>query len=147
MPQSLIRNYIHITFSTKHRQNLIEKNFEDALYQYMAGICKNLACQPIKIGGYLNHVHILCNLSQKIALMKLLEEVKSHSSLWIKKESPNFYWQNGYGAFSVNPKDVDRVISYIENQRKHHQKKTFEEEYRMFLKRYKIDFDERYVWD
>ena len=89
-------------------------------------------------------------LSKKIALMNLLEVLKSHSSKWIKTKNEslsNFYWQDGYGAFSVNPSQVDIVMAYIENQREHHRKKTFQEEYRAFLKKYKIDYDERYVWD
>ncbi len=82
--------------------------------------------------------------------MKLLEEVKSHSSKWMKTKGSdlkNFYWQNGYGAFSVNPSDLDRVIAYIENQEEHHRKKTFQKEFKAFLKKYKVEYDERYVWD
>ena len=82
--------------------------------------------------------------------MKLVEEVKSHSSSWIKTkgtEYKDFYWQNGYGAFSVNPAQVDTVVAYIANQHEHHSKKTFQEEYRTFLKKYSVAFDERYVWD
>ncbi len=95
-------------------------------------------------------MHILCKLSKKIALIKLLEEVKSHSSKWIKtkgSEFANFYWQDGYGAFSVNPSEVDVVIKYIENQKNHHKTKTFQDEYRQFLKKYQVEFDEKYVWD
>ena len=82
--------------------------------------------------------------------MKLLEEVKAHSSKWIKTKDPRlkkFYWQNGYGAFSVNPAEVDIVIKYIENQKEHHKKKTFQDEYRAFLNKYKVDYDERYIWE
>lgn len=82
--------------------------------------------------------------------MKLLEEVKSHSSKWIKTKSTdlqNFYWQDGYGAFSVNPSEVDRVIRYIERQHEHHAKKSFQDEYRAILKKYQVEYDERYVWD
>ena len=89
-------------------------------------------------------------LSKKIALMKLLEEVKSHSSKWMKTKDDslkNFYWQDGYGAFSVNPAEVDRVIAYIANQHKHHSKKNFQDEYRGILKKYQVEYDERYVWD
>ena len=109
-----------------------------------------MECYSVKIGGYTDHVHILCLLSKKITLMKLLEEVKSHSSKWMKTKGPelkNFYWQDGYGAFSVNPSQIDRVIAYIENQNEHHRKKTSQDEYRAFLKKYKVEFDERYVWD
>lgn len=82
--------------------------------------------------------------------MKLVEEVKSHSSKWIKTKGEgyeNFYWQDGYGAFSVNPSQVDTVIAYIANQHEHHSKKTFQKEYRAFLKKYQVEYEERYVWD
>ena len=150
MGQSLVKNYLHIVFSTKHRQLLISEAIEDELYNYLGGICKALECPSIKIGGYYDHVHILCILSKKITLMKLLEEVKSHSSKWIKTKDvslKNFYWQDGYGAFSVNPAEVDVVIKYIANQKQHHSKVTFQDEYRKFLKKYKVEYDERYVWD
>ena len=150
MGQSLVKNYVHIVFSTKHRQELILPPVEEELHAYLGGTCKKLECQPIKVGGYTDHVHILCMLSKKIALMKLLEEVKSHSSKWIKTKGEayeNFYWQDGYGAFSVNPAEIDVVVNYIANQKEHHRKKTFQEEYRAFLKKYEVEYDERYVWD
>lgn len=89
-------------------------------------------------------------LSKKIALIKLLEELKSHSSRWMKtkdKSLNNFYWQEGYGAFSVNPVEVEIVINYIAKQKEHHRKKSFQDEYRAFLKKYKVDYDERFVWE
>ncbi|MDQ3022350.1 MAG: IS200/IS605 family transposase [Bacteroidota bacterium] len=150
MGQSLVKNYIHIVFSTKHRELFIHPPVEAELHAYLGGICKNLECQPIKVGGYTDHIHILCMLSKKIALMKLLEEVKSHSSKWMKTKGDdlkNFYWQDGYGAFSVSEPEVDAVIKYIENQKEHHEKKTFKDEYISFLKKFNVDYDERYVWD
>jgi len=150
MGQSLVKNYVHLIFSTKHRKHLIYPPIEAELHSYLGGICNNLDCHAIKVGGFTNHVHILCSLSKKIALMKLLEELKSHSSKWIKTKGEaykNFYWQDGYGAFSVNPAEVDRVVTYITNQHEHHTKKTFKEEYRAFLVEYNVEFDERYVWD
>jgi len=150
MGQSLVQNYIHLMFSTKHRKPFITPNIEGELYAYLAGICNNLDCTAIQIGGHLDHVHILCKLSKKVTLIKLLEDVKSHSSKWIKtkgNEFDNFYWQDGYGAFSVNPSEVDVVINYIVNQKNHHQNKSFQDEYRQFLKKYKVEFDEKYVWD
>ena len=116
----------------------------------MAGICANSECHPVKIGGFTNHVHALFLLSKKITLIKIVEEVKSHSSGWIKTKGgayQNFYWQSGYGAFSVNPSEVDTVTAYIENQQEHHRKMTFEEEYRGFMRKYGVEWDERYVWD
>ena len=150
MPQSLVKNFLHITFSTKNRMPTIKTDIKDELYHYLGGICRSIECNPIKVGGYFDHVHILCHLSQKVALMKLIEEVKSHSSKWIKTKGDdfkNFYWQNGYGAFSVNPTELELVIKYIANQHEHHKKMTFQEEYRKFLKKYKVEYDEKYVWD
>ena len=150
MGQSLVKNYIHIVFSTKHRKPMIHPMYEMELHSYLGGICKNLDCQPIKIGGYTDHIHILCMLSKKITLIKLVEEVKSHSSKWMKTKDDflkDFYWQDGYGAFSVNPSEVDVVSAYIANQHEHHCKKTFQDEYKAFLKKYMVEYDERYVWD
>ena len=150
MPQSLSKVYVHIVFSTKNRQNLIDDNIEKSLYEYLGGICKGLECNPIRVGGHKNHVHILCLLSRKVAQMKLLEEIKKQSSKWIKTKGnsyANFYWQDGYGIFSVNPSDTDKVIDYIQNQHEHHKQKSFKDEFRIFLKKYNVEYDERYVWD
>ena len=150
MPQSLVKNYVHITFSTKDRHNLITPVINDELHNYLGGVCKKLDCNPIIVGGHKDHIHILCLLSQKIALMHLLERLKSHSSKWIKSKGEafhNFYWQHGYGGFSVNPTEIEVVVEYIKNQEEHHKKRTFQDEYRAFLKKYNVPYDERYVWD
>lgn len=150
MGQSFVKNYMHIIFSTKHRQALIHPPVESELHAYLGGICNRLECRAISVGGYTDHVHILCLLSKRVTMIKLVEELKSHSSKWMKTKGANygaFYWQNGYGAFSVNPTQIDTVKEYIANQREHHSTTTFQEEYRSFLKKYKVDFDERYVWD
>lgn len=150
MGQSLVKNYIHIVFSTKHREPLIYPPYEQELHSYLGGICNSMECQPIKIGIYTDHIHILCMLSKKVTVMKLLEEIKSHSSIWMKTKEEslkNFYWQDGYGAFSVNPREIDVAIGYIANQHEHHSKKTFQDEFRAFLKEYNVEYDEKYVWD
>ena len=150
MAQSLSKVYVHITFSTKYRQNLIDDHIKTTLFDYLGGICKGLECYPVKVGGHTDHVHVLCLLSKKITQIKLLEELKKQSSKWIKtkgKAYSNFYWQNGYGIFSVNPYEVDVVVNYIKNQGKHHEKIIFQDEFRAFLKKYKVEYDERYVWD
>jgi len=150
MPQSLVKNYLHIIFSTKNRQPLIDSDIEEELFNYLGGICKSLECYPVIVGGHKNHIHILCLLSQKVLLMKLVEELKSHSSKWIKTKGDkyrNFYWQNGYGAFSVNPTEIEVVKTYILNQKEHHRNRTYEEEYLAFLKKYNVDYNERYLWD
>jgi putative transposase len=150
MGQSLVKNYVHLVFSTKFRQALIRPPYEEELYDYLGGICRTLECQPVKIGGCSDHVHMLFMLSKKIALMKLVEEVKSHSSKWIKTKDETlstFYWQDGYGAFSVYPDAVEKVVAYISNQHAHHQNLSFQDEYRAMLKRYQVEYDERCVWD
>jgi len=149
MPQSLSKVYTHIIFSTKHRKNLIDDQIENDLYNYIGGICKLLECNPIQVGGYKNHIHLLCLLSRKIAQMRLIQEVKQGSSKWIKtinEQYADFYWQDGYGVFSVSPENVDIVIEYIKNQHVHHQKMSFKDEFRKFLNQNGINFDERYLW-
>lgn len=150
MAQSLSKVYVHITFSTKNRQHLIKNQVKESLFEYLGGICKGLACNPLKIGGYTDHVHVLCLLSKKITQIKLLEELKKQSSKWIKtkgKEYANFYWQDGYGIFSVNPQEVDKVVYYIMNQHEHHKKQSFKNELRALLNKYKVEYNESYFWD
>lgn len=150
MGQSLTKLITHITFSTKNRLPLIDATVELSLHAYLAEVCNQLECPAIKVGGDVEHVHILCVLSKKIALTDLLEETKKRSSKWIKTQGAayvDFYWQNGYGAFSVNPAEVEVVVRYIEQQHEHHQKVSFQDEYRAFLKKYKVEYNEQYVWD
>jgi putative transposase len=149
MSQSLVKIYVHIVFSTKNRAHLITPSIEDKLHGYLAGICHELECHAIQIGGYRDHIHVLCALSKKIVPINLVEELKSHSSKWIKTQDDaprEFYWQNGYGAFSVSPTELDRAQQYIKNQHEHHKVVSFQDEYRAFLNEYKVSFDERYVW-
>ncbi len=150
MPQSLVRNYVHIVFSTKHRQPMIDKVIAPELYAYMGGIARKLECKLISAGGIEDHVHLLCRVTQKIALMTLVQKVKANSSGWIKGKGvayQNFYWQNGYGAFSVSQSGLEKVIKYIDNQEEHHKKRDFKGEYRGLLKKHEVEYDERYVWD
>ncbi|MCX8532041.1 IS200/IS605 family transposase [Chryseobacterium luquanense] len=150
MSQSLSKIYVHIIFSVKNREPLIQDTIKEELFNYLGGICKNLECNPIQVGGYRDHVHILCILSKKVTLVKLLEDIKSSSSKWIKTKGEmfsNFYWQSGYGAFSVNPTEIEVVKNYIINQQDHHKTKSFQDEYRAFLKKYDVQYNEEYVWD
>ena len=150
MGQSLSKVYVHITFSTKKLIPFIDSAIKLRLHEYLGGICNQLDCIPLQVGGTNDHVHILCLLSKKITQIKLVEEVKKSSSKWIKtidSKYRSFYWQDGYGIFSVNPSEVDIVINYIKNQEEHHKKRTFKEEYLAILKKYKIDFNEDYLWD
>ena len=150
MGQSLSKVYVHITFSTKKHYPFIDENIQDSLFEYLGGVCKGLNCNPIQIGGYRDHVHILCLLSKHVPQTKLLEEVKKNSSKWIKGKRPrysNFYWQDGYAIFSVNPAQLSAVSTYIKAQAEHHTKRSFKDELRMFFMKYNVDFDERYVWE
>ena len=124
MGQSLVNHYIHIIFSTKNREELIIPSIEYELFSYLGGICNRLKCQTVKVGGHLDHVHILCMLSKQITISQLLEDIKSNSSKWIKtkgEDFKNFYWQDGYASFSISRGHVDELIRYIDNlaQRSH----------------------------
>ncbi|MBL1222742.1 IS200/IS605 family transposase [Chryseobacterium sp. L7] len=150
MPQSLVKNYIHIVFSTKHRENFIDDEIEKELFSYIAVLCKDFESPALQIGGTDDHIHILCVLSRKIALMKLVQEIKAHSSKWIKTKGSkyeNFFWQNGYGAFSVGRNEINRVVNYIKNQRLHHKTQEFKNELIEMLDSHNIEYDERYIWD
>jgi REP element-mobilizing transposase RayT len=150
MPQSLAKIIAHITFSTKNRVPCLSKDVQPELHAYMAGILQELDCKPIQIGGVEDHVHVLCLLSKNHAVCKIVEELKKGSSKWIKPKEPElkgFHWQNGYGAFSVSQSRIAGTIDYIVNQTEHHRRVSFQEEFRQFLKRYDVEYDERYVWD
>ncbi len=150
MGQSLVQNYMHIIWSTKYRKPLITREIEKSLHAYLAGTCNKLNSPAITVGGYYDHIHILCSVSKNIAISKFMEQIKKSSSKWIKTKGTqfsNFYWQDGYGAFSVSPSMVNRVTAYIENQHEHHKTHSFKEEFRIFLRNYKMDYDERYIWD
>jgi REP element-mobilizing transposase RayT len=148
MPQSLTQLYVHLVFSTKNRTYFINEKIANDLYSYIGGTLNKLGCQPLKIGGVEDHIHILCCLSKNITIIKLLQEIKQSSSKWLKTKADelrNFYWQDGYGAFTVSPANVENLISYIGSQREHHLKKSFKEEYIEFLEGNDIQYDLRYV--
>ncbi len=148
MAQSLSKQYSHIVFSTKNREKIITNKIKNELYSYIAGILKSLKSTAIEIGGIDDHFHILCVLSKNFSTSKIIEELKKNSSKWIKtKGMQNFYWQRGYGAFSISPSHVEIVQRYVKNQLEHHENQTFKDEFRGLLQKYKIDFDERYIWD
>ncbi|HEY8961392.1 MAG TPA: IS200/IS605 family transposase [Luteolibacter sp.] len=150
MPQSLARLHIHLVFSTKGREPSISDAVRDSLHAYMAVVLENLGCPAVLINSVEDHVHLLFDLGRKISVSKAVEEVKKTSSKWLKTNGAvfaNFSWQAGYGAFAVSESNLAAVREYIANQREHHRKKTFQNEYRQFLERHRIAFDERYVWD
>ncbi len=151
MPQSLAKVLVHIVFSTKHRYPfLADRNIRNEMHAYLGGTCKQLDCPVLIVGGVADHIHILCSLSRNYSIAKVVGEMKRSSSKWIKTKGAalgKFSWQNGYGAFSVSQSQVDSVRKYIASQEQHHHKRTFQAEYRDFLKKYEIEYDERYVWD
>ena len=151
MPQSLAKILVHTVFSTKDRRPFLrDKSLRDELHRYMGGILTNHDCQPISIGGVEDHVHILSMLSRTCEAAEMVKEVKRSSSLWLKTKNPDlsdFAWQNGYGIFSIGQSQVETVQDYIAGQEEHHRKVSFQDEFREFLRRYEIEFDERYVWD
>jgi len=150
MPQSLSSILVHLVFSTKNREPFITPAIETELRPYMATILREHNSPSLIIGGTADHIHALFALGRTMTVADLVEEVKTGSSKWLKTkglEFRNFHWQKGYGAFSVGQSNVEEVKRYIRNQKEHHRRITFEDEYRNFLKQYKVQFDERYVWD
>ncbi len=151
MPQSLVQIYLHIVFSTKLRSPYLKnRTLQEKLYGYMSGICKNLDCYALKIGGDDNHVHLLTRHSKTLAISDFMRELKRSSSIWLKTQNPalsSFHWQDGYGAFSISPSHVENVKDYIANQEAHHRKESFQDEFRRLCKKCGVEIDERYVWD
>jgi putative transposase len=147
MPQSLVKILVHIVFSTKDRINLIKPEIEKDLYGYINGIIKNHDARLIIANGTSNHTHLLVSLGRN-DISELIGAVKRDSSLWMKKNGvEKFYWQKGYGAFSIGQPQVPAVVKYIETQKEHHQTQSFEDEFRELCRKYQVDIDERYVWD
>ncbi len=150
MPQSLSRILIHLVFITKNRARVLSTEIQSELHPYLAGTLDNLGCPSLQVGGVEDHVHLFFGLSRTRTISDLVEAVKVSSSKWIKTkgaEFAQFHWQGGYSAFSVSQSDADAVIAYIRDQARHHERMTFQEEYRRLLVRYQVAFDERYVWD
>ena len=149
MATTLTKILIHFIFSTKNREPLITPEIEPHLHAYMRGISKNHASPTLITNGTTDHMHMLISMSKNIAVADLMEVVKKESSKWIKKQDARFagfHWQEGYAGFSIGQSAVEQVTRYIENQKKHHERLTFKEELVMFLKKYKVEYDEKYIW-
>jgi len=150
MPQSLARNLIHLVFSTKNREPVLTEAVCIPLCAYASAVLRELDSHVIAMNAWRDHVHILLTLSKNHSLAEVVMEAKRATSKWIKTQGTGFakfHWQSGHGAFSIGQSGVEEVKAYIANQAEHHRVKSFEEEFRSFLKRYEIEFDERYVWD
>ena len=150
MAQSLARLHVHLVFSTKNRERIITDSVRPMLHAYMATVLQNLDSPADLINSVDDHVHILFDLARTVAISTVVEDVKKSSSKWIKtqgSEFATFAWQAGYGAFSVSKSNAQTVRDYIAKQQEHHRRTTFQDEYRLFLERHRVAFDERYVWE
>ncbi|UUO08245.1 transposase [Blastopirellula sp. J2-11] len=151
MPQSLARLWCHLIFSTKHRQAFFkDENVRQQLYAYLATCLKSSECDPRIVGGHDNHVHLLFCLSRTMTLADVVINLKTSSSKWLKTKGlsyHDFFWQAGYGVFSVSESKVPDVVEYIRRQEEHHQQFDFQTEYRAICQRHGVELDERYAWD
>jgi len=150
MPQSLSLLLIHVIFSTRDRKPFLDLPVRNNLHAYLATVARNADCECYCVGGVADHVHLAIRLSRSMTMAKLVGELKTSSSKWLKTQSPElaaFAWQHGYGAFSVGPSDLGALRQYIETQEDHHRKYTFQDELRVMLVKYGIAHDERYMWD
>jgi len=148
--QTLVKLYVHIIFSTKNRADLIKSEIEEELFSYIGGISNNNKSKLLAANGTENHIHLLVSMSKNIELSELIGDIKRDSSKWIKTKNAAyrlFQWQDGYGAFSVGYTQIEDVKKYIAKQKEHHATVSFEDEFRYFLNKYDMDYDERYVWD
>lgn len=151
MSQSLVQIYVHIVFSTNNRKPFLkDKEFRKRTFSYLAGTCKIQNCPALIVGGVEDHVHLLCRMGKTANVSVLIRELKRESSKWIKAEQPSlreFYWQSGYGAFSISPSHVEGLKQYIATQEEHHKHESFQDELRRICQKYGVEIDERYVWD
>jgi REP element-mobilizing transposase RayT len=153
MPQSLAQIYLHLVWSTKNRHPFLQdQQVREDLWGYMQGICENLDCPSLRIGGLADHVHILCRFGRSISVADLVRDVKRDSTTWLKEQFPllsEFHWQAGYGAFSISPGHVPGLKDYIANQEQRHRenRETYQDEFRRLCRKYGVAIDERYVWD
>jgi len=147
---SYISSYFHCVFSSKQRQRLITPELQDRLWPFLGGIARQNKMKAVEIGGVEDHVHILLSLPSTMAISKAVQLIKGGSSKWVHENFPEhrvFSWQEKYGAFSVSVSQLENIIEYIRNQKAHHRTMTFQEEFLALLKKHKIEYDERYLWD
>ena len=150
MANTFSQIYIQTVFAVSNRFSLIRPEFKEDLHKYITGIVKNQKQKLIAINGMSDHLHILIGLRPSMALADLVREIKADSSNFINKNKwvrGKFSWQEGYGAFSYGHSQLDTIIRYIQNQEKHHRRRTFKEEYLAWLKKYEIAFEEKYVFE
>ena len=149
MANTFSQCYHHFVFSTKNRLDLIDRSIEERVWSYIGGIARKHGIAPLQVGGIENHVHALTGSPPTVAPCQIAQWLKGESSHWIRQEFEdlnNFGWQDGYGVFTVSKSHVPKVVEYIKCQRKHHQSKSFEDEYMQLLERHGINYDERYLF-
>ena len=150
MPQSLSHLLVHLVFSTKDRSPFIGESVRKELHAFLAGTVRTAGCECLCIGGTADHVHCAVDLARTISVAQLIEDIKTSSSAWVKRQSAplaKFAWQRGYGAFSVGASGYGKLARYIAMQEEHHKTVSFQDELRAVLKKYNKKYDERYVWD
>ena len=150
MPSTFSQIYIQIVFAVKGRESLIHTSWEEELYKYISGIINNKEQKLISINGMPDHIHLLIGMKPTCCLSDLVREIKKSSNDFVKEKKfvkGKFTWQEGYGAFSYSHSSLDNLINYIKNQKKHHQKKTFKEEYLELLHKFEIEFKSEYLYE
>jgi putative transposase len=150
MPGTFSQIYIQYVFAVKGRQNFIQKSFEEEVYKYIAGIVKGKEQKPLAVNGMPDHIHVLVGLKPAMRISDLIRDIKNNSSNFINEKGwlkNKFSWQDGYGAFSYSESNYGKVIDYIKNQKQHHAKRTFRQEYLSFLKKFNIPFEEKYLFE
>jgi len=150
MPQSLSNVLLHIVFSTKEREPWLDVEARARVHAYLGTICRDIGSMFVHVGGVSDHVHIVSTLPRTMSQAELVERIKKTSSKWMKDldvRYRGFSWQRGYAAFSISPSKLAAVLKYVNDQQEHHRTHTFQEEYRDLLRRHRVEFDERYLWD
>ncbi len=150
MGQSLSQLYVHLVFSTKNREPWLSATIQERLFPYLASALNRQDCPALKVGGHIDHLHLLFRLNRTKAASDVVGSIKGESSKWMKREfadTAGFAWQAGFGLFSVSASQLEEVSRYIVDQAEHHRKMTFQEEYRRLLDRFGVEYDERFVWD
>ncbi len=149
MSHTYVSALYHCVFSTKERRRIITPALQERLWPIMGGIAREQGVKALTIGGVEDHVHLLLSLPTTMSIAKAVQLIKGASSKWVHDAFPEhgcFAWQEGYGAFSIGISQTDATLAYIRSQREHHRQTTFQEEFRTFLKKHGIEYDERYVW-
>lgn len=144
------RIYIQIVFAVKYRENLIQENWEEELYQYIKGIVQNKDQKLLAINGMPDHIHILIGLKPSCCISDLVREIKKSSTAFINEKkftNIKFNWQEGYGAFSYSHSSLNNVVNYVLNQKSHHRKRSFKEEYTEFLEKFEIEYKDEYLFN